>query len=160
MPGEAPSEAREIRDALRRLAVAHGVLDVNHRPCGAPISTPHAWTLLELRGGATMTTSALAARLNIDRTNVSRLCTRMVSLGELAREPHPDDGRAWLVRLTPKGERVAANVDRSSAEHFARVLEGVDVPYDRLLAALESLTAALVDPQRPPKENPPCPPTP
>ncbi len=108
---------------------------------------PHAWALLELRQGGPMTATALAERLNIDRTNVSRLCARMESEGEVERDPHPGDGRARLVKLTPKGERIAGAVDLSSSRHFARVLErlGADVP--GVIETLDALTGAMSEPK-------------
>jgi len=135
--------ARALRDALRRLLVAHGVLDKVERPCGTPLTTSHAWTLLELRERGAMTVTALAEHLNIDRTNVSRLCTRMASLGELERSPHPGDARARLVQLTRKGEHLADMIDASSTDHFAGVLDRLDTDVESLIHTLDALTHAL-----------------
>jgi DNA-binding MarR family transcriptional regulator len=136
---------RALRDALRRLVVAHGTLDDARRPCGTPLPMPHAWALLELSRRA-MTVTELASRLNIDRTNVSRLCAKMESAGELARRPHPEDGRARLVELTPAGARLAAQVDTASAEHFDAVVARLGADASDTLGALEALTRALTPP--------------
>lgn len=135
--------ARALRDALRRLIVAHGALDEVRRPCGAPLTTSHAWALLELRDAGPVTVTALAERLNIDRTNVSRLCARMESEGEVARVVHPQDGRARLVKLTDKGERLAATVDQTSTDHFADVLGRLDVDAAGAIDILFALTRAI-----------------
>ena len=138
---------RQLRDALRRLIVAHSTLDDARRPCGASLSMPHAWALLELFADGPMTVSALAERLNIDRTNVSRLVDRMVDAGEAVRTPHPDDGRARLVRLTASGARLAAAVDASSAEHFATVVERLgDSGTSRSVDVLDALTSLFGSP--------------
>jgi DNA-binding MarR family transcriptional regulator len=136
-------EPRALRDAVRRLLVAHSALNEAKRPCGAPLSTAHAWSLLELREHGALTCTALAEHLRIDRTNVSRLCHRMESSGEVERIPHPTDGRARLVRLTPKGERLAEDVDRSSTEHFARVRDQLTANVDDVIETVEILTHAL-----------------
>lgn len=145
------TNARALRDALRRLLVAHGTLDEARRPCGTPLSASHAWALLELVDASPMTVTALAERLNIDRTNVSRLCTRMEALGEVERVAHPGDGRARLVKLTERGERLAHTVDRSSTGHFDRVLDRLDRDVAGVIDALETLTRAMSEPGS--KEN-------
>jgi DNA-binding MarR family transcriptional regulator len=131
-----------VRDAMRRLIVAHGALDPSSRPCGTPLPTPWAWALLELREGP-KTVSDLAGHLDIDRANVSRLAARMEAAGDLARRPHPTDGRARLLVLTDKGEAVAAQVDRASAARFEGVLARLGDDAADVLRVLETLTAAL-----------------
>ena len=135
--------ARALREAVRRLILAQGALHDGHRPCGTPLPTPHAWALLELRRHGPMTVTALAARINLDRTNVSRLCARMESLGEIDRAPHPDDRRARLIQLTEAGERVARSVDLSSAAHFAGVLDRLDADPTAVVNALTTLARAI-----------------
>ncbi len=136
-------QSRALRDALRHLLVAHGTLDEAKRPCGTSLSTSHAWALLELRDAGPMMVTALAERLQIDRTNVSRLCARMESGGEVERIAHPQDGRARLIKLTNKGEQLAASVDRSSADHFAEVLDRLDVSMADVIKTLHALTQAV-----------------
>lgn len=137
------NNARALRDALRRLIVAHGTLNEAQRPCGTPLATSHAWALLELHHSGPMTVTALAERLNIDRTNVSRLCARMEADGDVERIDHPEDGRARLVKLTRKGKRLAAMVDRSSAEHFTTVLSRLDADVVGIIQCIDTLTRAL-----------------
>lgn len=119
---DAPTAARDLRDAVQRLIVAHGRLQAPCRPCGTPLAIPHACALLVLLQRGPMTVTTLADHMCIDRTNVSRLCARMVKQGELHRTRHPDDRRAWLVGLTDSGRALADLVDVSSAAHFTAVL--------------------------------------
>lgn len=123
--------------------MAHGALAAR-RPCGAPLSTAHAWALLELLEGP-KTVGALAERLNIDRSNVSRLCERMEALGEVEKASHPSDGRARLVRLTARGLRVARSVDASSTAHFLGVLDRLGADPAEITEALLTLSRALAD---------------
>jgi len=137
--------ARRLRDAVRHLVVAHGSLEEARRPCGAEMSLPHAYALLELLHAAEpMTVSELATRLSIDRTNVSRLCARMDAAGELSRREHPDDARARLLGLTARGRRVAKSVDESSARHFARLERHLGGDAGRVIETLELLRAAML----------------
>lgn len=143
MKSETIADARALRDAVRRLIVAHGVLDEGRRPCGTPLSAPHAWALLELRERGALTVTALAGRLQIDRTNVSRLCARMEAAGDVERVAHPLDGRARLVRLSRKGRRLAAAVDAASAEHFAAVAGRLGAEVAGVVRTLEALERAM-----------------
>lgn len=139
--------ARRLRDGLRRLLVAHGALEPTRRPCGTPLSLPHAHALLTLRARGPMSVSGLAAELSIDRTNVSRLCRRMEAAGELARAPDLEDGRARRLELTPLGERVARNVDHASVAHFDAVVARLGDDAEAVVAALDRLSVALAGPQ-------------
>jgi DNA-binding MarR family transcriptional regulator len=136
--------ARRLRDAVRHLMVAHGALEETKRPCGAELSSPHAHALLELLHHIEpMTISELAAKLAIDRTNVSRLCARMEEAGELARELHPGDRRARALRLTAKGKKLARNVDDQSARHFDRLATRLGDGVVEVISALNHLSHAM-----------------
>lgn len=140
----ASSTPRQLRDALRSLVVTHGGLEETKRPCGAELSAPHAYALLELLSAEQpLTVSQLAERLLIDRTNVSRLCARMEDDDELRRELDPSDARAWRMQLTAKGKKLARRVDARSAEHFARVQAELPDTAPQVLEALRQLTDAM-----------------
>lgn len=136
------TRARQLREATRALLLAYGAFDDVRRPCGTTLSTPHAYALIELLQGP-MSVAALAARLNIDRTNVSRLCMKMEDAGELIRAPDAQDRRVKRLRLTPQGERAARNIDGLSVAHFARVLETLDVDDASVLESLRALTDSM-----------------
>lgn len=144
----ADTNARRLRDAVRHLVVAHGVLEEARRPCGTPLSVPHAYALLELlHHGEPMTVSELATKLAIDRTNVSRLCARMEEAGDLERAAHPDDGRARALRLTAKGRKVARSVDGQSAVHFGRLAKRLGGDVGDVVSALNRLSDAMASPE-------------
>lgn len=134
---------RFLRDKFRRLLVVQGALGRAKRPCGMPLNLPHAHALLELKAESLMTISELATRLQIDRTNVSRLCQRMESLGELERIEHPKDKRAKLLELTEKGKVLAEHVDLASTKHFQRVIELLGESSSDVLVALSKLEQVL-----------------
>jgi DNA-binding MarR family transcriptional regulator len=119
-------------------------LNATRRPCGAPLSVPHAYALLELlqiRRG--LTTTELATKLSIDRTNVSRLVARMERAGEVKRRANSSDARAKTVMLTPRGKQLANAVDESSAEHFAQLAKALPVPLATVIQSLESLRVTM-----------------
>lgn len=136
-------QARSLREATRELLLAYGALDEARRPCGTPLSTPHAYALIELLHQGPMSVAALASRLNIDRTNVSRLCMRMEREGELRREADPQDRRVRRLRLTERGELAARKVDAQSAAHFERVMGSLEQDSAEIIGALRTLAAAM-----------------
>lgn len=139
----ANATARRLRDAVRHLVVAHGALEETRRPCGTELSIPHAYALLELLHHEQMSVSELSTKLAIDRTNVSRLCARMEEAGELARKPHPEDGRARSLRLTARGKKLARTVDEQSAGHFERLAKQLGGSVGEVVAALDRLAKVM-----------------
>jgi len=90
-----------------------------------------------------MSVSELSTKLAIDRTNVSRLCARMEEAGELARKPHPEDGRARSLRLTARGKKLARTVDEQSAGHFERLAKQLGGSVGEVVAALDRLAKVM-----------------
>src|SRR5262245_27525472 len=67
--------------------------------------------LMVSRSAEPMTQAALAAELGVESPTVVRLLDRLEAKGWVAREPCPADRRARLVRLTPRAQRLAREVE-------------------------------------------------
>lgn len=67
-------------------------------------------------GGAAI--SAVARAIGVDRPRASRLTTELLDDGLIQREPHPDDSRYAVIRLTERGRSV---VDAGRAARRAAV---------------------------------------
>ena len=78
-----------------------------------------------------MTLGALSRRMMVSNGNVTGLVERLAAQGQMERLPHPTDGRAATVRLTPDGRRrfavMAAAHEGWIAEAFAGLAPG-DLP--------------------------------
>ncbi|MEL6544292.1 MAG: MarR family transcriptional regulator, partial [Myxococcota bacterium] len=135
--------ARLLRDALRRLLVAHHSFDEHRRPCGLELSAPYAWALLELSDRGPLTVKELSEQLNIDKTNVSRLCAKMEAQGHVCRPVHPDDGRARLVELTRAGRVLASRTDEMSSTHFSELLAELDLEPVIVIETLNALSSSM-----------------
>jgi MarR family transcriptional regulator, lower aerobic nicotinate degradation pathway regulator len=72
-----------------------------------------------------MDQNGLAARIGIDRNNVSLLLKQLEAKGLVERQVNGDDRRARLLQLTPKGEKL-----------FQRVAPATLAANDRILAPL------------------------
>jgi MarR family transcriptional regulator for hemolysin len=69
--------------------------------------------------------SDLRRLLGIDGASVTRLVKELETAGLAARRVDPEDNRYTLAALTPAGERVAADLERSHQAYQERLLDGV-----------------------------------
>jgi DNA-binding MarR family transcriptional regulator len=150
MARDAGGESERLRAEVQRFVRGFGLLEEGRTPCGKRRPTPEAHALMALldasHRNASLTHRELAALLNIDKSNVTRLCQRLVDAGELEQAPGAEDARTRRVALTPKGARAARGLEQASADRFERLLaaipRGQRAP---LLAAFRTLNEALAE---------------
>jgi DNA-binding MarR family transcriptional regulator len=68
--------------------------------------------------------SAIQRAMGITAGGVTRRLDNMEAAGLVERLPDPNDGRAWLVRMTDKGREVLAGPMESNFERNARMESG------------------------------------
>ena len=104
-------------------------------------------------GGLKM--NELSRRLMVTGGNVTGLTDELEREGVVSRSPSPDDRRAWIVSLTPKGRR---SFEAMASEHEQWVLElfsGLDMKTVRqLYAQLGQLRVHVMRSEPPPEEAP------
>src|SRR4051812_35895403 len=107
-----------LRTSIQRFVRSFGLLNGDQTPCGLPLSPSHAHALMALidreRSHQRSTQQDLVKILGVDKSNVPRLCAKMLESGHLSQQPSLDDGRAWLVSLTEKGRLLAERVEAAS----------------------------------------------
>ena len=138
------ADPRELRRLLQQLFRRFGVLSSESTPCGKPLSPAHAHALMVLLANGELSQQQLGAELGIDKSNVARLCARMVEAGHASQEQSEADGRSRRVCLTAAGKRVARDVDAASTARFAALMR--ELPSDRhrhVVDALEQLVVAI-----------------
>jgi DNA-binding MarR family transcriptional regulator len=119
MDSDTPGNLRAVTQRLlRRL----GMLASESTPCGFAISVAHAQALMVLLVSGELSQQELGEELCIDKSNVARLCAKMVEAGHARQRPSERDGRSRLVALTPRGKKLARQVDTTTRERFAAVL--------------------------------------
>ena len=99
---------------------------------------------LDLAGGR-LGLSALATRMWLSQSGLSKLLDRMTASGLIVREPDPSDARSWFAVLTPRGRSL---VRRARATHHARLASTFgsalsDRDLAELLRAMQRLSASL-----------------
>ncbi len=139
-----PPPADALRAMMQQLFRRFGALAGDTTPCGKPLSMAHSHALMVLRASPPMSQQALGRVLAIDKSNVTRLCARMVAADHVTQVAAAHDGRSRLVELTARGRRVAGEVDRASRARFTALLAAVPPAHRRdVLATLRHLLTAV-----------------
>jgi len=108
---------------------------------------PEARVLYELgRGDGPTDVAALRASLDMDAGQLSRLLARLDDDGLVVRERSARDARRQVLKLTAKGRRAYATLDRGSADLWAALLDPLsDADRARLVGAMDAVRAVLDD---------------
>lgn len=75
-----------------------------------------------------LTVQDFADRMGLEKTWASRLVARMEKRGLVKRTDHPDDGRSWLIELTPKGRKEHSSLEKTLNDHALDLLGCVPAP--------------------------------
>jgi DNA-binding MarR family transcriptional regulator len=111
------SVARRLRHRTRETVSAFGITAGQARALG------------ELTRHGSLRLSALSERLRIAPRSGTEVVDALEERGLVERSPDPDDRRATLVGLTPRGARIAADVQaaqRAEADAFFGTLSPAD----------------------------------
>ena len=77
------------------------------RPLGLTFARYEVLMLLLFSSRGTLPMKTIGSRLQVHPTSVTNAVDRLETAGLVKRGPHPDDGRAVLVRLTARGKKKA-----------------------------------------------------
>ena len=126
-----------LQEQLIALIRAFGLHRPDQTPCGEPVAVAEAHALMELAQGVPLSQNDLAARLQLEKSTVSRLVGILETRGWIARSRSAQDGRARELRLTDTGEQMAADLAEARRTKFARVFAAI--PESERGAVFESL---------------------
>jgi YD repeat-containing protein len=138
-----------LRTSIQRFVRTFGLLDGDQTPCGVPLAPTHAHALMALlereRGDVASAQQDLVRVLGIDKSNVARLCARMIDAGHLLQSESQEDGRTWRLSLTPKGRRLSERVEDASRSRFDHVLAALpsDAARTAVIRSLDLLNEAI-----------------
>jgi DNA-binding MarR family transcriptional regulator len=86
----------------------------------------------------------LVERASSDPNTIRPMIHALEDKGLLVRQQHPDDGRAWLIRLTRKGRRTFDKVDADSEPFRSRLMSALDPGENRqLIQMLERIVTVM-----------------
>lgn len=113
-------------------------LDELLRPLGLTFARYEVLVLLSFTRAGELPLGKIGERLQVHATSVTSLVRRLADAGLIERVQHPDDGRAFLARLTDAGRTVLAEatevvtgaefglsaLTESESEQLSRLLRG------------------------------------
>ena len=118
------TDIRQFRSALRILERATaGGLDAESECCGVTGAQCHF--LLELDEAGSVTVNELAARLDLNKSTVSRTADSLVRDGLINRNEAADDRRRAVLTLTDEGVKRIAVIHALCDRFYAAVLDRV-----------------------------------
>ena len=103
--GELP-RMRAVTSLMRVHQLVLGQLDELLRPLGLTFARYEVLVLLTFSRRGALPLGKIGERLQVHATSVTPLVNRLEAAGLLARSRHPEDGRAVLASITPKGRTV------------------------------------------------------
>ena len=119
-----------------------GVLD--QQVVKSPFSLSEARVLYELAHREDLSAKEIGAELGLDAGYLSRIVQNFDEAGLITREPLPSDRRQYRLGLTARGRQAFAELDRSTNDDVAAMLEGL--PLDgkqRLIGAMADIERLL-----------------
>jgi DNA-binding MarR family transcriptional regulator len=138
------ADAERIHELLMSLIRAAGMLQPDHLVPEHQISMSQAFALHELDTGSTLSQQELAARLQLEKSSVSRMVAEMERKGLLLRERDPDNHRQYRLRLTDRGRAAHARMAHSFHARYEGWVEEM-TPAERkaLLTGLPALVRVI-----------------
>lgn len=109
-----------IRAASRTLVREFGFMSTTLAGTDLPPSAVHALVETGLRG--TVTSAVLCDLLNLDKSSVSRLVSKLVARGDLSMHRSADDTREKPLSLTLQGRETVAAIDAHAARQVSDAL--------------------------------------
>ncbi len=120
------ASAAELHDLLHSLTRYFDACERHTTQDGDLIPSSYAQALMILLDfgarGATPTLSDLVDLLDIDKSNVTRLCQRMQEAGHVVITRDTHDRRAKRLELSKDGEELAEFIQNASLERYEEVL--------------------------------------
>ena len=102
--------------------------------------TPEDFAFVSIVGGREpVTPTEVAREFGLSLSTVLFRATRNVELGFVERVDNPDDGRSFLLRLTPKG----VTAWRAAGERLGKIVASLDRRLDRPAAEIQDALLAL-----------------
>ena len=97
---------RAVTSLMRVHQLVLTELDELLRPIGLTFARYEVLVLLSFSRRGALPLGKIGERLQVHATSVTPLVKRLEAAGLIQRTPHPEDGRAVLASITPKGREV------------------------------------------------------
>ncbi len=117
---------------------------VNQSVLNSPFSLAEARVLYEIKHNESPTASVINVQLGLDPGYLSRIIRRFEHDELLEKERSPLDGRAYILRLTPRGEHVLTALEKASDQRVSELLTPMPkTDVEALLRSMETIRGIL-----------------
>ena len=111
---------------------------------GETVSMSQGFALHELDTDTPLSQQALADRLHLDKSSVSRMAAELARRGLIVRERDPDNRRFYRLRITPEGRALHARMRGTFHERYTEwVAELTTTEREALLTGLAALVRVI-----------------
>jgi DNA-binding MarR family transcriptional regulator len=143
---EGPS-ADQIDAVSRASRALVGIAAASIASVDENVTVPQWRVLVMVDTRGPLNLAAVAAGLDVNPSNASRICDRLIKAGWLDRQESPTDQRNITLSLTADGRRLVTKVVRHRRKAITKVLRGI-TPGDRelLATAFDRFAAAAGEP--------------
>jgi DNA-binding MarR family transcriptional regulator len=129
---------KELLESVVAFVRSFGLHKPDQTPCGQPVAAAEAHALMDLAAFGPVRQGELAARLQLEKSTVSRLVRQMEAHGWIQRNSDRHDRRAVLIGLTRQGRDAASELARVRQKKFARILAAI--PEDKRSMVVEAIS--------------------
>ncbi len=117
---------------------------VNQSVLNSPFSLAEARVLYEIKHNESPTASVINVQLGLDPGYLSRIIRRFEHDELLEKERSPLDGRAYILRLTPRGDPVLTALETPSDQRVSELLTPMPkTDVEALLRSMETIRGIL-----------------
>jgi DNA-binding MarR family transcriptional regulator len=142
--GETP-RMRAVTSLMRVHQLVLIELDELLRPLGLTFARYEVLVLLSFSRRGALPLGKIGQRLQVHATSVTPLVKRLEVAGLIQRTPHPEDGRAVLASITPRGRQVMEQATQAILGAKFALGSMTDDDCDALTALLTAPRAAAGD---------------
>ncbi len=144
-PHDTPSRLRTLPSWLLSQSANVGHRFVSSALAAHDLRKHHFNALLALDELGAVNQADLGRRMSLDRSYVTAVIADLETRGAVARDSDPADARRKVVRLTPKGAALLAELETSVAHAQDALLSGLDAAQRRQLQELLTLVVGRPD---------------
>ena len=148
-PGTTRQSAIQVDAVMRASRALVGIAAASLAEVDDVVTVPQLRVLVIVDTRGPQNLAAVASALEVNPSNASRTCDRLIKAGLLDRQESPIDRRHVTLTLTDAGKALVDQVTSHRRAAIGRVLRRMRPDErDRLAAALDSFASAAGEPSR------------
>ncbi|HEY7053438.1 MAG TPA: MarR family transcriptional regulator [Mycobacterium sp.] len=141
------ASSEQIDAVLRASRALVGIAAASISEVDGEVTVPQLRVLVMVDTRGPLNLASVAAGLEVNPSNASRTCDRLIKAGLLDRRDLPEDRRNITLTLTDEGRKLVDRVTKHRRSAIARVLREMSTEDRELLAtALDRFAAAAGEP--------------